>query len=251
MSPNNYQRFENLAFDDFRRMAKDDSLSRYEKIGFPDAYREGKEELIFQDITAKLSSLNSSHKTVLEIGPGCSELPLMLIELCRRNGHTLMLVDSEEMLAQLPDEPFIKKIAAYYPRCEDLFAEFHERVDVILAYSLLHYVFVESNLWEFLDKSLGLLAHAGEMLIGDIPNVSKRTRFFSSPAGIKFHQDFTGTEETPEVVFNQIERQRIDDAVILSLIMRARNAGFDAYLLPQADALPMANRREDILIRRP
>src|SRR5256885_8167314 len=31
-------------------------------------------------------------------------------------------------------------------------------------------------------------------LIGDIPNVSQRKRFFSSPAGIKFHQEFTGRD---------------------------------------------------------
>jgi len=89
------------------------------------------------------------------------------------------------------------------------------------------------------------------MLIGDIPNVSKRKRFFSSPAGIKFHQEFTGTQELPEVVFNQVEPSRIDDAVVLSLLLRARNAGFDSYVVAQAEDLPMANRREDILIRKP
>jgi hypothetical protein len=34
-------------------------------------------------------------------------------------------------------------------------------------------------------------------------------------------------------------------------MMRARNQGFEAYLLPQGDGLPMANRREDILITKP
>jgi len=251
MKADDYKRFANLSFDDFRRMAKDSMLSRYEKIGFPDAYREGKEELIFQDIITKLPLLNSTNKTVLDIGPGCSQLPLMLIELCRRNDHRLILVDSEEMLLQLPDEPFSEKVTGYYPQCEDLFRQYSGEVDVILTYSVLHYVFAESNMCEFLDQSLGLLSHGGEMLIGDIPNVSKRKRFFSSPRGIKFHQEFTGIEEIPEVVFNKIERQQIDDSVVLSLLMRARGAGFDAYVLPQREDLPMANRREDILIRRP
>jgi hypothetical protein len=122
---------------------------------------------------------------------------------------------------------------------------------VILTYSVLHYVFVESNVWDFLDQSLALLSHGGEMLIGDVPNVSKRKRFFSSPAGVKFHQEFMQTQEAPEVVFNQIERRQIDDSVIFSLLLRARQQGFDAYVWPQPDDLPMANRREDILIRRP
>ena len=60
---------------------------------------------------------------------------------------------------------------------------FHRAVDVILSYSVLHYVFVQQPLYEFLDTSLGLLADGGQMLLGDIPNVSKRKRFFSSAAG--------------------------------------------------------------------
>lgn len=248
---NDYGRFANLTFDDFRRMAKDDSLSRYERIGFPNSYREGKEAAIFQDILRKLEKLQAVNQVVLDIGPGCSELPRMLIDICRQNGHALILIDSEEMLSQLPDEPFIKKIAGYYPHCAGLIPEYNGRIDVCLAYSVLHYVFAESNVWEFLDKSLDLLAPGGEFLIGDIPNISKRKRFFSSAAGIKFHQDFTGTAELPTTALKEDEREKIGDAIICSLLTRARSAGFDAYVVPQGSDLPMANRREDILIRRP
>jgi 2-polyprenyl-3-methyl-5-hydroxy-6-metoxy-1,4-benzoquinol methylase len=251
MGDENYKRFEGLTFDDFRRMAADDSLSRYEKIGFPNSYREGKAAAIFEDIQTKLRNLGGKGKTVLDVGPGCSELPSMLIDLCRRQGHELIMVDSAEMLAQLPDESFVKKIAAYYPRCDALFEEFTGKIDVMLCYSVLHYIFAESNIWDFLDQSLKLLSAGGEMLIGDVPNVSKRKRFFSSAAGIKFHQEFTQTNEVPNVEFNQIERNQIDDAVVLSLLTRARSQGFDAYVLPQAAALSMANRREDLLISRP
>lgn len=251
MKTEDLSRFAELTFDDFRRMAQDDSLSSYERIGFPNSYREGNEQEIFQDIVRKLPALETREKVVLDIGPGCSELPLMLIDLCERNNHQLLLVDSREMLDRLPESAGVKKIAAYYPQCEDLFSDFAGKVDVILTYSVFHYVFAESNIWEFLDRSLSLLASGGAILIGDIPNVSKRKRFFSSDAGVKFHREFMKTDDEPDVNFNQIERRNIDDAVILSLIMRARAAGFNAYLLPQPDGLPMANRREDILIRKP
>ena len=175
----------------------------------------------------------------------------MLIDLCRQHGHSLILIDSEEMLSQLPDEPFVKKIAGYYPNCSSLAEEFGGKVDVFLTYSVLQYIFAESNVWDFLDQSLALLSHGGEMLIGDVPNVSKRERFFNSPAGVKFHQEFMQTQDPPEVSFNQIKHRQIDDSVIHSLLMRARQQGFDSYLLPQGADLPMANRREDILIRRP
>jgi len=44
---------------------------------------------------------------------------------------------------------------------------------------------------------------------------------------------------------------KIDDAVLADLIARAQACGCDAYLLPQGAGLPMANRRDDLLIVRP
>jgi cyclopropane fatty-acyl-phospholipid synthase-like methyltransferase len=251
MSAAGYSQFEDLTYDDFRRRAADHSLSCYEKIGFPDAYRAGKEEAIFRDILAKLAPLSRAGGTVLDIGPGCSGLAHLLIDHCGRHGQTLLLVDSQEMLDQLPDRPHTRKYPAYYPRCEELFHEYAGRVDAILAYSVLHYVFVEGNVFDFFDRSLGLLAPGGAMLVGDVPNVSKRKRFFGSVAGVRYHQEFTGRDEVPAVVFHRPEPGKIDDGALVGLLLRCRAAGCDAYLLPQAPDLPMANRREDLLICKP
>jgi hypothetical protein len=245
-------RAKELTFDDFKRRARDESLTAFEKIGFPNTYREGKEERIFQDITGKLSNLKKEHQTVLDIGPGCSGPAFMMVEWCRQHGDKLLLIDSQEMLGHLPDEPFLEKLVGRYPdECREMLIKYRGRVDAIVCYSVLHYIYGETNLFSFLDQSLALLADGGEMLIGDIPNVSKRKRFFSSQAGIRFHQAFTGTSEIPAAEFNAIEEDKIDDSVLLSLVLRARSAGYDAYLVPQPDDLPMANRREDLLIRKP
>jgi hypothetical protein len=245
-------RFAELTFEDFRRLATDATLSPYEKIGFPDAYREGHEPAIFADIVAKLPPVaHRSEQIVLDIGPGCSELPAMVRERCEQRGHTLLLVDSDEMLAHHPDGPKLRKFAGPFPDCPDLLEEFAGRVDAILAYSVLHYVFPHASVHAFLDQAMALLADSGHMLIGDIPNLSKRRRFFSSPAGREFHRNFTGSDEPPEVALNGLEPDKIDDSVLLGLVARARAAGFDAYLVPQAGGLPMANRREDLLVFRP
>jgi hypothetical protein len=248
---NPHSRFEHLTYTDFRHLAADPTLSRYEKIGFPNSYRSGKEEAIFADIVVKLPGLSRPGRVILDIGPGCSDLPHMVIGTCRDCGHTLLLADSAEMLAHLPDEPFIEKHACYFPDCPGLFDRYRGRIDVIIAYSVLHYIFVEGNVFTFLDKALQLLAPGGEMLIGDIPNVSKRKRFFATPAGTAFHRQFTGRDEDPTVEHLQVEDGKIDDGVLLGLILRARAAGCDAYLLPQPDELPLANRREDLLVRKP
>ncbi|CAH2913838.1 MAG: FIG00453579: hypothetical protein [uncultured Paraburkholderia sp.] len=247
-SPN---RFEHIGFDDFRRFARDESMSKYERIGFPDPYRQGHEAAIFADICAKLTNLNQDGRKVVDIGPGCSDLPKMLIDLCATKGHPLTLIDSEEMLNLLDDAPFIEKVDAMYPQCPDWIAGQAGKVDVILCYSVLHYVFVDVSFFRFLDASLSLLAPGGQMLIGDIPNISKRKRFFASETGARFHKDYMKTDDAPVVEFNNVEFDQIDDAVVMSLIQRARAQGFDAYVVPQAPALPMANRREDILIVRP
>jgi hypothetical protein len=244
-------RFAKLGFEDFRRLAADNSLSAYEKIGFPNSYREGKEPQIFADIVAKLPALSRFDSVVLDIGPGCSDVPRLLIERSREHRHELHLVDSQEMLSQLEDAPHVRKTAAFYPDCPDLVQALNGRTDAIIVYSVLHYIFVDTNLWHFLDTTLGLLAPGGTLLLGDIPNISMRKRFFASGTGKQFHRDFTGRDEDPEVLYNRIEPAQIDDAVVFAILQRARAAGFHAYVVPQPIELPLANRREDIVITRP
>lgn len=244
-------KFANLTFEDFRRLAEDKSLSKYERIGFPDSYRAGKEELIFADILRKVPNLTKPAATVLDIGPGCSDLPRMIIQGCQSAGSTLVLVDSAEMLSLLPDGEHVTKVEGRFPRCAPLLAKYRGQVDAIVVYSVFHYIFVEENAWRFLDECLALLAEGGQLLIGDIPNVSKRRRFFASRAGVAFHRQFTGDDSDPEVRYNELDPDKIDDSVVLGLMQRARAEGFDAYLVPQSPDLPMANRREDLLVVRP
>ena len=53
--------FSDITYDDFRRFAKDSGLSRYEKIGFPDSYREvgaiggGRQEIELGDAATGLA----------------------------------------------------------------------------------------------------------------------------------------------------------------------------------------------------
>jgi hypothetical protein len=68
---------------------------------------------------------------------------------------------------------------------------------------------------------------------------------------VRHHQAYSRSEESPTVDFNVPEPGKLDDAVVLGIVARCRAAGFDAYLMPQPPVLPMANRREDILIVRP
>lgn len=251
--PKDLDFFKRLDYDAFRRMAADPSLSRQERIGFPDSYREPFEAAIFRDICEKLPAiLNSRDGLVVDIGPGVAGLPGRLQSACQDRGHRLLLVDSTEVLDQLPDWPMTEKRSGRFPQeCRPLIDELAGQVDALLCYSVFHYVFVEGNPFDFLDSLLAMLAPGGACLIGDVPNTSMRRRFFSSAKGVQFHRQFMQTEEAPVVEFNSLQSGQIDDAVLIGMMMRARAAGFDAYVVSQAPDLPMANRREDLLIRRP
>lgn len=245
-------KFANLTFADFKSLAMNNTLSSHEKVGFPNTLRAGKEKIILSDILNKLTLLNSQHQVVLDIGPGCSEFTMQLIDVCKVNEHKLILIDSEEMLQQLPDEKFIIKIPAFYPdKCQEFISQYRQKINVILSYSVLQYIFVETNLFKFLDETLSLLMEGGQLLLGDIPNTSKRKRFLSSAKGRQHHKQFYAEHPLPEIKHLVIESQQIDDAVLMGMLMRCRQAGFDAYLMPQGNELPMANRREDLLVVKP
>lgn len=244
----------NLDYEGFRALARDDRLSDNEKIGFPPAYRVGFEDAIFADIRIKLPCLDQVEGcTVIDIGPGCAALPKTLISLCRDRGHKLVLVDSPEMLAQLPDAPGVTcKVEGLFPHNAQAVARAAPKgADAILCYSVLHYVHLDVGCETFLDATVDLLAPAGRALVGDIPNLSKRRRFFATERGQAFHRAFTGSDTPYDVSQDAPSPEKIDDALLAALVARAQAAGCDAYVLPQDAALPMANRRDDLLIMRP
>lgn len=243
--------FDVEGFEGFRERATDSSLSPYEKVGFPDEYRAGKAGMILDDIASKLTNLSNPGARVLDIGPGCSDLPVALMERCAARSQSLILVDSAEMLDQLPSAPPATKLRGSFPDCLDRIQDVQRHFDAILVYSVAQYVFAEGNLWRFVDGAAALLADGGQLLLGDIPNASRRKRFLSSEAGRAYHRRHFGDRPFPRIDYNQLEPGQIDDAVALGVLARMRAAGFDAFVLPQGAALPMANRREDILICKP
>jgi len=240
-----------LSYEGFRNLARNPHLSVHGRIGFPDSYRESHEANIFADIRAKLAALDGRRKRVLDIGPGCANLPRMLMQLCQAQDHRLTLLDSPEMLAQLPDAEHVTKHKGAFPAAMETAELVGAQFDAILCYSVLHYMFLETNLFSVVDATALALAPGGTALFGDIPNLSKRRRFFAGEAGCRYHKAFTGEDAPPKLPLFEDATGRIDDGVLLAMIQRAHQAGCDAYLVPQADHLPMANRRDDLIIRKP
>ncbi len=238
-------------YEEFRRRALDSGLSPNQRAGFPDSYRAGRSDSILRDITSKLPAMQSASSRILDIGCGCSELTHAVMASATKYRQHLTLIDSPEMLDQLPDLAGIEKLTGVFPDCVVTRADDLGSYHAILAYSVAQYVFVEGNLFAFVDVALQLLAEGGALLIGDIPNVSMRNRFLGSPAGSRYHNAHFPDRPEPDVTFNKHQPGMIDDGVVLGLVARARAAGFQAFIMPQAPELAMSNRREDLLIRRP
>ena len=240
--------YSRISFQEFQGRAQDPSLTKYEKIGFPDNYRKGKEQNIFLDLEQKLK-LDREQLKILDIGCGCSDLVDLLITNSETKKQELILVDSQEMLDLLPNSSIAKKVPGQFPKCLDSLKEFQNELDVIIVYSVLQHIILDSNPYSFIDKALGLLKSTGVLLLGDIPNNSKRNRFFESERGQKFHEEYTDSSEAPLPIINYPDTfEKIDDGLLFGILMRYRGFGFETYILPQPDGLPMASRREDIII---
>jgi hypothetical protein len=245
------RRFGGLSFEDYRRLAVQRGLTANERAGFPAAFRAGYEETILADIAAKLPALQAARRTVVDIGPGASDLSRLLLARCVEREHDVTLVDSAEMLAHIDDAPRVTKVPARFPDCAQLLERLAGRADAILAYSVIQSAFVHASVFAFLDAALGLLAPGGRLLVGDVPNASMRRRFMASAAGAAYHRTLSGRDEDPPVRFAEPSPGEFDDAALLGLAARARAAGFHAWIVAQDPGLAFANRREDLLVHRP
>jgi SAM-dependent methyltransferase len=236
-----------LSFDDFRNRALDKDLSKWEKIGFPDGYRKGIERSIFEDISSKTNLVSA--RLVLDIGCGCSELVEQIITFSQNSQKQLYLIDSIEMLNNIDAKYLdcnIHFVPGRFPDKEVVMKIAEASFDVIIVYSVIQYAFISQSVYGFIHECIKLLKPGGRLLIGDIPNYQARERFLDSEEGREFLSKAPQHNNTINLHHENLER--IDDSVIMSLLFRFRNFGCETYLLPQPEALPFANRREDILI---
>jgi 2-polyprenyl-3-methyl-5-hydroxy-6-metoxy-1,4-benzoquinol methylase len=236
-------------FDNFKSRAKDNSLSKWEKIGFPDSYRKGREVEIFNDINLKLS-LDKGDVRILDIGCGCGDLVNILALHSIEKKNQLDLVDSLEMLENIDSKEFknnstIRMIPGRFPEEMTSFVDNSKnKYDAIIVYSVIQYVFLESSIFWFIHCCLKMLKSGGKLLIGDIPNNSMRERFLRTTEGSNFINE---NKESNSIIHHE-NFERMDDSVVLAILARFRSFDCETYVLPQSSLLPFSNRREDILI---
>lgn len=235
-------------FDYYKEKATDESLTTTEKCGR--YLKQSDDELnIFDDVCSKLPALTQENTLIIDIGCGCSDPVKKLIKNSHTYKNNLVLVDSREMLSLLPEADNITKVDVKFPN-KSFVERYQSKADAIIVYSVFHCVYLENDFIMFVDSLVKLLKSGGTLLLADLPNATKKKRFLSSEQGKSFHQNWNGGEELPEINWNQFEAGCLDDSLVIMLLMRYRQMGYETYLVPQSKQLPFSNTREDILVRK-
>jgi cyclopropane fatty-acyl-phospholipid synthase-like methyltransferase len=206
------------------------------------------ERLIADDVAQKLS-LEPEH-TLLEIGCG----PGAILEpLSERVVHAVG-IDHPDMIAIAKERcgTHASFIAGRFPD-----VTVRETFDLVLAYSVLHYMSDFPATIRFIDAALERLTPRGRLLLGDLPNADKMKRFRATDFGRTFElqwRDRVAPEKVqdPHAIFADVKSiGTFNDAMILELLARYRGRGLHAYVLPQPPDLPTGYTREDVLITLP
>ena len=206
------------------------------------------EKNILQDIIQKLELTPSD--SLLEIGCGTGNLLIPLSFFV----NSVTGIDHPSCVAALKERyqtDNLSLIGNNFFECLDDDLGSYSR---ILVYSVLHYL-GEDEVKLFIDKAISLLHPGGKMLLGDIPNISKKQRFLSSKQGELFFEEWNnkmmaiGDKDTLNVFLpKDANVAEFDDSKLLLILKEIRNAGYNAYILPQPVDLPFGHTREDILI---
>lgn len=206
------------------------------------------EKEILVDVIQKLNITPSDRLLEIGCGPGQILIPLSFLvceamgvdhpEVCsvfekRFRSSNLTLVSGNFMDVNLTDKYF----------------------DKILCYSVVS-TLPAAELENFVVKAMSLIKPGGKMLIGDIANIDKKSRFLNSETGKAFEKEWR-ERELPSTNLD-LTKYLIDenllvptDEIVLSLVRLVRQMGFHCYVLPQPETLPWGNSREDLLIVRP
>lgn len=227
------------------------------------SFDEGKEQYIVNDIILKLK-LNEK-VTFFDIGCGGGFVTESLIKYIVANNSSATLMDIDEIIDGIRenfitqtelDSPRLKLIKGYFPqdyKINEL------KFDRILLYSVLHYT---DDPFMIVNEAVKLLNPNGELLLGDLPNISQKGRFLSSEKGKIFEAEYKKTTIENIPVYKDhcdfVSKMKsdpnyyslIDDTFVYKIYQTYTQQGFDVFILPQPDQLPFSKTRHDILIRR-
>ncbi len=237
------------SFENYSKLAGSTDVGNTEVSGRY-SFQSLAERRIVLDVIEKLRL--SSDDSLLEIGCGPGNL---LIPLSYIVNHATG-IDNEAALARLAARcgasSQVTLMAGDFlsmPLPPQLFSK-------ILIYSVIQYMENPAQATAFAVRALSLLAPGGRLLLGDLPNRDKKSRFQSTPEGMRSTAEWRSELSTvgPHPISGfpaDGQLVEVDDVFTLRLLEVGRESGFESYLLPQPSNLPFGNSREDLIFVAP
>lgn len=206
------------------------------------------ERKILADVMRKLDV--EPRDTLLEIGCGPGQIVIPLSFMVKEATG----VDHPKVCSVLKKRVNLQNLTLVGANFLD--ADFKQKsFDKILCYSVLG-TLSTAEVDSFISKALSLLRPGGRMLLGDIANTDKKTRFLKSKAGEIFEKEWrerglSVSKEDGLSTIVDLDRISFTDEVVLGIVGSIRRMGFHCYLLPQPEDLPWGHSREDLLVLAP
>ena len=108
---------------------------------------------------------------------------------------------------------------------------------------------------EFILKAASMLKPGGRLLVGDIVNSSRKSRFANSNKGKEIDRTYKEKlihlkkEDTIKMEHDNPVEDVLNDIQLMEILLKVREMGYESYLLPQSPKLPFGYTRDDILIK--
>lgn len=234
-----------VSFDNFARTAATNLADT--EIAGRYAFQAAAERRVLPDVLGKLAL--QPEDALLEIGCGPGNLLIPLAHFVAEalgidNGPAI-----DRMRARAPLAENLKGLAGNFLDMDLAGLRF----DKVLVYSVLHYLSSPAQVIEFVDRALAVCRPGGRILLGDLTNRDRKTRFAGSAAGQQVRTEWEAqVAASGGHAFESLPVDKdlvaIDDALVLEILRHVRTAGHEAYLLSQPPELPFGGSREDILI---
>ena len=213
-------------------------------------FQRNEEKKILPEIIKNLN-LNKNDK-LIDIGCGSGSITMHI----SKKVNTVTAVDFPKILDALKARSKKKKIKNInYISGNFVNLKIQKKFNKILVYSVIHYMRDLNQLKILIRKMLKITLPNGKILLGEVPNISKKKRFLNSKIGKKIDQSFKVDVERlnkkyPKSMNLNNKFISIDDKDLSSIIFYCNKLGADAYILPIENGLPFCNTRVNILIKK-
>ena len=205
------------------------------RLGFEGRHRELDNDLYSNYIASTVFNYSDpiEQNAMIDIGAGGGVLAQLLESECAKVNLEYVMVDAEDVLKrgfQLRNKPIYGQFPTNLADIQK--SEYGEKIQYILANSVLHYVRNDGLIRPFVISACDLLIQGGVAYLGDVPTHEMKyaqSIANNSPANLESANNFAWKD-------------------FADLATLAADYGFSLYVMPQPRWVPMHPHRADLML---